>query len=150
MVWDQARAKQLVNELQGMMGEGGKASRQVGPLTKTTSPHPWLKVGPSRTGKGVELRMWVVQFCSSLCVLLLQKSQGGRSVPCPDEDSPPRSSLETTDTGSDQRANKRGFGRCLLRTAGSEVSVAFCARQKESLVEPSKKPGRENRQANRH
>ena len=47
MVWDQARAKQLMNEFQGMMGEGVGDTRQVGPPAQTASPHPRLKARPA-------------------------------------------------------------------------------------------------------
>ena len=82
MVSDQARAKQLMNELHGMMGEGGgEDARQVGPPAQTANPHPRLKARPRCTGRGVELYLWVLQFCSSLCVLFFQESQGGKSEP---------------------------------------------------------------------
>ena len=59
-------------------GEGwGEDAWEVGSPAQTASPHPRLKARP----RGVELYLWVLQCCSSLCALLLQKSQGGKSEP---------------------------------------------------------------------
>ena len=84
-----------------------------------------------------------LQFCSSLCAQLLQKSQGGRPIPRPDKDPQPRSSPEATDKGSDRGARKTGPGRCAQESAGSETPIAFCQGREKPLVEPSKKIGRE-------
>ena len=54
MVWDQARAKQLTNELQGDDGRGG-GERQVGPPAQTATPNPRLprETEPHRTRDGI-------------------------------------------------------------------------------------------------
>ena len=65
MVWDQTRAKQLMNELQGMIGEGGgNTPGRWGRRPKQPPPQPRLKARPICTGRGVELYLWVLQFSS--------------------------------------------------------------------------------------
>ena len=39
--------------------DGGRGGGGVGPPEKAANPHPRLKARPSRTGRGVELHMWV-------------------------------------------------------------------------------------------
>ena len=133
IVWDQASPKQLMNELQGVMGKGGSKSAG-GTADKNSKPPPRLKARPNRTRRGVELYMWVLEFCLSPCVRLLQKSQGGRSVPRPDDNpQAPKQHIKA----ATKKPVKEASGAAL--SAGSEASVAFCDGQKESLVEPSKK-----------
>ena len=83
MLSDQARAKQFMNELQGMMagGGGGGKDRQVGPPAQTATPDPRLQARPSRTEQGMTLYMRVLQFLPPFGVLLLQKGQSGRTDP---------------------------------------------------------------------
>ena len=45
--------------------DGGRGGEQVGPPAQAASPNPRLKARPSRTGRGVELCLWVLQFRSA-------------------------------------------------------------------------------------
>ena len=74
MRWEQARAKELMKELQGMMGaQVGRWDRRQ----KQQTPTPG-----SRRDRAAK-HMWVLQLCSSLCALLLQKKPRQRAGPPP-------------------------------------------------------------------
>ena len=131
MVWDQAGAKQLMCELQGMMGEWGGGSRLAGGTAdKSSKPHTRLMARPSCTGRGMELYLWVLQLCSSLCVcefFFATEKPRREARPPPRHKTPqPRRRHETADKGSDRGTSKGGSGRCPQKGARSEVSIAFC------------------------
>ena len=61
---------------------------------------------PRCTGRGVELYLWVLQFCSSLCMLLLQESQGGWSEPRHPEEPQPEPVKEALDAALERRGRQ--------------------------------------------
>ena len=55
----------------------------LGPPAQTANPHPRLKARLSCTERRVELHLWVLQFCSSLCLFF------GSEQKCPGANRPP-------------------------------------------------------------
>ena len=117
MVWDQARAKQRMNELQGMTGEGGEDTQQAGPPAQKASPPPAQGEPELHREKGGIVLVGFTILLISLSVFLAKKSQGGNPQS--------RDSLASTDQGGDRRACKRGSGTSWPRSTSSLKSFLW-------------------------